>query len=207
MSTFKQQVEEGKKLCSKLGLKIKSITELDSLLTLYLQDGTTLTVNLENPDFTSKIKKTSERIGRLIEQGKRTRKTQYSAPKNDTTEIDKLQTTETPSDQLYTYKAEFVENFDGDTLTFRIDLGFGSKLLQQVTLKGLNAPEMTGKTKAAGEASKKWVNEKLSKAKAIIIKSHQKPKGGYTRYAVDIFADDKDFAIEMVEAGHATAVT
>lgn len=204
---IQQRADQAPAFCKSLGVKIKSISVLDELLTVYMQDASTVTVNLGNPEHQNKLTHIFNKIENAILNGKRTRKDPPTEGENNTTPIKKLQVHEVASEgDLFTYQAEFVDNHDGDTVTLNIDLGFSSIMQQQVTLNGINAPELTGDTKEAGEAAKKWLHEKLNTAKNIIISTHQKPKGEYNRYSANITTDGINLNAAMVTAGHAKLV-
>lgn len=55
---------------------------------------------------------------------------------------------------LYTYPARAVRVIDGDTVDVIIDSGFHSYRKERLRLLGVNAPEMHGPSKAAGEDAK-----------------------------------------------------
>lgn len=52
---------------------------------------------------------------------------------------------------LHTYSCTVIRTIDGDTCEVAIDLGFHVTLRRLVRLRGINAPEVHGETKAAGE--------------------------------------------------------
>lgn len=60
---------------------------------------------------------------------------------------------------MYTYKAEIVEVYDGDTCTARIDLGFYIHHVQKLRLLGINTPELKGATKLKGIAARDRLRE------------------------------------------------
>jgi endonuclease YncB( thermonuclease family) len=88
----------------------------------------------------------------------------------------------TPTQPTYTYKAYLKKIIDGDTLDVIIDLGFSIFITQRLRLKGLDTPELPTKE---GIASKQFVEDRLKKAKFLIIKTHSHDK--YDRYLVDVF--------------------
>lgn len=71
--------------CEELGITIKETKQIErpgkiegellveNLITINLPDGSTLTVNADDPDHTAKIEKVTNRINSDIEAGKRTR--------------------------------------------------------------------------------------------------------------------------------------
>lgn len=66
--------------------------------------------------------------------------------------------------QAWVYRAQCVRVVDGDTLDLKIDAGFHATYAQRVRLLGVNAPEMHGASKDAGEASKAWVQDWIVRA-------------------------------------------
>lgn len=55
---------------------------------------------------------------------------------------------------IYEYKASLIRVIDGDTAILDVDLGFGIHATLDFRLIGINAPEMVGSTKVAGQAAK-----------------------------------------------------
>ena len=52
------------------------------------------------------------------------------------------------------WRARVVRVIDGDTLDLEIDCGFHTVRTERVRLLGVNAPEMKGETRAAGELAR-----------------------------------------------------
>jgi micrococcal nuclease len=67
----------------------------------------------------------------------------------------------TPKDYKYIYNAIVTRCIDGDTAEMLIDVGFGITRPETVRLQGINAPELSGTTKTAGEASKRWLENRI----------------------------------------------
>lgn len=57
---------------------------------------------------------------------------------------------------MYQYHASLMDVHDGDTATFTVDLGFFVYTVHPVRLSGVNAPELYGRSRAAGEAARDW---------------------------------------------------
>ncbi len=85
-------------------------------------------------------------------------------------------------EQLYTYKAYVQRVVDGDTLVVNVDCGFGLFTEQKLRLRGIDSPEIS---KVAGKRAKRFVEERLSKCRFIIIKTYR--EGKYGRYISDVF--------------------
>ena len=102
-----------------------------------------------------------------------------------------------PTQPTYTYKAYLKKIIDGDTLDVIIDLGFSIFITQRLRLKGLDTPELPTKE---GIASKQFVEDRLKKAKFLIIKTHSHDK--YDRYLVDVFYLEGDVTeVDVVHFG------
>ena len=69
----------------------------------------------------------------------------------------------------YHYSAQVIEVHDGDTITCDLDLGFGITLnSQKFRFYGINAPELHGESAEAGEASQKYVSERILNKEILI---------------------------------------
>lgn len=56
--------------------------------------------------------------------------------------------------QCDTFRARVIDVYDGDTFNADASIGLGSTLKIRVRVYGINAPEMTGTTKAKATASR-----------------------------------------------------
>lgn len=105
-------------------------------------------------------------------------------------------------DNLYFYKAVYLENYDGDTIRFNIDLGFGIwQMNQAVRLYGVNTPELRSPTLEEGRKAKRFVSVKLNEADQIIIKTHKDRKGKYGRWLAEVFVDGVSLNEMLVRRG------
>ena len=89
---------------------------------------------------------------------------------------------------MYEYNAEYIKNYDGDTITFMVDLGFDCFRKIRVRLMGVDTPEMRGGTTESKEAAKKaqkFVETELSLASMIVIKT-DKDKS-FDRYVAEVW--------------------
>ena len=69
-----------------------------------------------------------------------------------------------------TYKVNrVIEVIDGDTVDCLIDLGFYVMIRTRIRMIGIDAPEIKGKTKALGEASRAWLAAALDRHKASLV--------------------------------------
>ena len=96
---------------------------------------------------------------------------------------------------MFDYEANYVKNYDGDTITFSIDLGFDTFRQINVRLLGINTPEIRGgttDTKILAKAAKQYVFDVLSTAGYIRIKTIKDSTDKYGRYLAEvIYSPDK----------------
>lgn len=91
---------------------------------------------------------------------------------------------------MYTYKATYRSNYDGDTIRFDIDLGFNIIFRNQVIrVLGVNTPELRGEEKEYGKEIRDVVKAHLEGAEEIIVKTHKDSKGKYGRWLAEIEFD------------------
>ncbi len=108
---------------------------------------------------------------------------------------------------LYHYRANVVEVYDGDTCTVEIDLGMYTWLkTQKLRLHRINAPEMRGPEKEAGTRSRDYLRG-LILGKSIILETIKDSTEKYGRYLAEIWlvqegawANVNDL---LVQSGHA----
>ncbi|MEJ5262390.1 MAG: thermonuclease family protein [Ignavibacterium sp.] len=92
--------------------------------------------------------------------------------------------------QLYHYKAKVVSVYDGDTCTIDIDLGLHTWIRgEKIRLNRINAPELKGKERAKGIASRDFLKS-LILDKEIIIETIKDAKEKYGRYLGEIWLKD-----------------
>lgn len=116
-------------------------------------------------------------------------------------------------DQLWVYRARLVRVVDGDTMDVTIDAGFHSYRLERLRLLGLNAPEVKGPTKAAGDAAtayvKNWLglhwqmNGDAPAAWPLVIQTAKSDVFG--RFLATVWSADTGACLndDLVKAGHA----
>lgn len=84
--------------------------------------------------------------------------------------------------QLYHYKAKVVSVYEGDTFTIDIDLGLHTWIRgEKIRLSRINAPELKGKERTKGLASRDFLKN-LVLNKEIIIETVKDTKEKYERY-------------------------
>jgi len=93
---------------------------------------------------------------------------------------------------MYKYRAEYLSNYDGDTITFMADLGFKTFQKIRVRLIGVNTEEIRNMKNSVAEKielgfkAKNFVQETLSTAEIIIIKTRKDKTGTFGRYLADV---------------------
>ena len=106
---------------------------------------------------------------------------------------------------MYEYRAAYIGNYDGDTVDFDIDCGFGIKYRIRTRLLNVDTYEMRGtegEDKEKAVAAKKLVEEVLTKAEEIIVRTSKDKKGKYGRYLAEIlYCPDKTQINEEAESG------
>ena len=84
-------------------------------------------------------------------------------------------------DALYTYKAVVIKNYDGDTLTVSIELGFGIHKETTVRLFGVNTNELTSSDihkRGKAIAAKRAVEQLCQPGRQIVIRTYKAGKYG-----------------------------
>lgn len=100
---------------------------------------------------------------------------------------------------LYFYNAIVKENYDGDTVTVDIDLGFGVWLYdQRIRLYGVDTPEIRGEEREEGLKVKNKVEE-LVKGKNVLLESHKDKSGMYGRWLAKVHFDKDGEKKELTE--------
>ena len=103
---------------------------------------------------------------------------------------------------MYKYKAKLIRVIDGDTYELDIDLGFHTRSIQKVRLKGIDTWEVTGPGKLKGILAREFAQQCLEQAREITIQTH-KDLQTLGRYVADIWIDEKILADVLRANGHA----
>jgi micrococcal nuclease len=81
----------------------------------------------------------------------------------------------------YKYKVlEVISVYDGDTMTVRLDLGFGISSVQKVRLYGIDTPEIRGDEKVRGEQVRDWLKDHI-KGADLALQTIKDKRGKYGR--------------------------
>ena len=110
---------------------------------------------------------------------------------------------------MYEYSAKFLTNYDGDTIKFMVDLGFGILKKITVRLAGIDTPELRSKDKATKEKAyeaRSFVFKKLADAKDIVVKTQKDKTGKYGRYIADVIVAGENLGDILVMRGLAVRV-
>lgn len=103
----------------------------------------------------------------------------------------------------YAYRCQVLDWIDGDTLHVDADLGFSLHLHFTVRVAGIDAPELHGETKAAGVAALNHART-IAPAGCFVIAQTAKSGDKFGRWLAKVTLDDgRDFAAQMIAAGHA----
>lgn len=78
----------------------------------------------------------------------------------------------------YMYAAKLDRVVDGDTVWLVVDLGFGVQVRLDFRLQGINAPELRGAARQAGEASKAALQGLLTAGVDLEVTSFKSEKYG-----------------------------
>jgi micrococcal nuclease len=115
---------------------------------------------------------------------------------------------------MYRYLAELIRVVDGDTIDFKVDLGFKITQEMRVRLNAIDTPEIRGAAKIAGIQAKQFVEAELRGARIIAIQTYK--VGHFGRYLSDVYYSartvkphnmfKKKYSLnqKLVEAGYAT---
>jgi len=107
---------------------------------------------------------------------------------------------------MYKYKAEYVDNYDGDTINFIVDLGFNVSIELQIRLANINTYELRDKDpclKTLAYEAKDFVQKVLIDADEIILKTAKNKKEKYGRYLAEVIYDGINLNEELLEIGYA----
>lgn len=106
----------------------------------------------------------------------------------------------TPVELNYTYEAQVLSAYDGDTITALISLGFDTYTKQRIRLHGIDAPEVTGPEKTAGLISRDKVRELIA-GKEVLIKTLKDKRGSFSRYLGIIYINGVNLNQLLLDEG------
>lgn len=108
----------------------------------------------------------------------------------------------------YEYHATLRRVIDGDTLELEVDLGFEMHAVTTFRLYGVNAPEVTGATKKAGNEATAFTKQWLEHAGTpLLIRTYKRDK--YGRWLAEVWGANMGkgpltLNAALLQAGHAT---
>jgi micrococcal nuclease len=102
----------------------------------------------------------------------------------------------------YVYRAKIVSVYDGDTMTAIVDLGFKATLEMKLRLLYIDTPELRGDELEEGRRVRDLVREMVL-GKDVIIRTEKDRSGKYGRYLAEVFIDDINLNMFLLENGHA----
>jgi micrococcal nuclease len=109
------------------------------------------------------------------------------------------------------HRCQLIRVIDGDTVKVVIDVFRGIRAVEIVRLFGINAPEIKGKTRDAGEAAKRRLLELIEQAEDDLhIKTYLDEKDKYGRLLAELFPyEGATVSLNeiLVKEGHAVPYT
>lgn len=109
---------------------------------------------------------------------------------------------------MYEYRVkDILSVYDGDTVTLRVDLGFGIDYTIKVRLLGIDTPEIRGEDRPEGIVARDWLRNRLTTAVdagyTITVKTVKDRTGKYGRYLGDLCIGDDRMSVneELVSLG------
>lgn len=107
---------------------------------------------------------------------------------------------------MYEYRATILRVIDGDTVEARVDLGFDVSVVERFRLYGINAPEVKGESRDAGNAAAEYLRTLVAKnatGGVLTIQTRKDKREKYGRYLAVLIANGVNLNAVMVNAGHA----
>ena len=105
---------------------------------------------------------------------------------------------------MYQYGCSILRVIDGDTVEVQIDLGFDLSFKSSVRLKGINAPELSGVTKAAGLTAKSYLSGLLPIGGQVTVHTdYHRERDKYGRVLGTFWVNGINVNQAMLDAGHA----
>lgn len=114
----------------------------------------------------------------------------------------------TPGPERYVYAGvTLLRTVDGDTAYFRFPLPFCLHIDLDMRLLGINAPERTGVSAAAGAAATAYLTGLLTGAESLTVQTYKTDK--YGRWLAEIWALKAgawlNINADMIASGHAVS--
>jgi len=106
---------------------------------------------------------------------------------------------------MYEYRATLRRVIDGDTIEVTLDHGCRLLSNQTIRFRGVNTPERKGATRAAGDAARAYVLERLPRTDwGLVIKTHlaKHEEDAFRRLLGDVYVNGSLINQELIEQGH-----
>jgi micrococcal nuclease len=105
---------------------------------------------------------------------------------------------------MWEYNAELQRVVEGDTMDFRVDLGFSVYKEIRVRLAGVDTNETYGVKKdseefALGKEQTQFVEQWFDEREGVIIRTSKDEKGKYGRYIARVFGDGDDLSKDLID--------
>ena len=111
------------------------------------------------------------------------------------------------------YPCRVLRVVDGDTVDVEMDLGLRLYRHERIRFDGINAPEVRGHERAAGEAAKlfvaTWIDERANKRpvrKWPFLLETTGESGGFGRWAGVLYHETESLHDALLKSGHAVRV-
>lgn len=107
--------------------------------------------------------------------------------------------------QLYRYKASLVRVVDGDTWEGVLDLGLNLTAQEMVRLFGVNAPELHGATKEAGQRAKLFTEFWMTGKTLYITSEAFRPYDSFGRVLATVYREGDTVSLNdaLLRSGNA----
>lgn len=102
----------------------------------------------------------------------------------------------------YVYDATLIRNYDGDTITALLDVGFRDYTTRTLRLAIIDTPERRGESLEEGRLIQRVVEEKL-KGKTFTVQTEKDRTGSWNRYIAHIWVDGLYLNHWLYEMGYA----
>lgn len=109
------------------------------------------------------------------------------------------------------YRAVVRHIVDGDTLDLLVSVGFNTYVYLTVRVRLIDTPELNSRDtaeRARAQAARDYVSTVLAPIGSPVVITTFKDRQTFGRYVADItLADGRDFATEVIAAGHGVAIS
>jgi micrococcal nuclease len=110
---------------------------------------------------------------------------------------------ETVTGPAYVYGCSVLRVIDGDTVEASVDLGFGVHIVEKLRLYGIDAPELRGPSRPAGEAARDFLVELLGESDVLWCQTVKDRRGKFGRFLAVLWNGSQSLNRRMIAAGHA----